>query len=111
MDAKDKTMKQKIRKRRRRRSRSKLVRKYAENMPGTLLGVFWKEFKDLLQGQSGVYVLYKNDVPHYVGKASRLASRVRNHLKDRVISMGRRNTCSQFTCGSFKTQGFSRALI
>ena len=28
-----------------------------------------------------------------------------------VISMGRRNTCSQFTCGSFKTQGFSRALI
>ena len=29
----------------------------------------------------------------------------------RVISMGRRNTCLQFTCGSFKTQGLSRALI
>ena len=69
---------------RKRKSRSKLVRKYAENMPGTLLGVFWKEFHDLLQGQSGVYVLYKNDVPHYVGKASSLASRVRHHLKDRL---------------------------
>jgi hypothetical protein len=67
----------------RRRSRVKLVRKFAEDMPGTLLGVFWKEFKDLLHGHSGVYVLYKNDVPHYVGKASSLASRVRQHLRDR----------------------------
>ena len=38
----------------------------------------------MLQGQSGVYVLYKNNVPHYVGKASSLASRVRHHLKDRL---------------------------
>lgn len=69
---------------RKRRSRRKLVRAYAENLPGTLLGVFWKEFHDLLRGQSGIYVLYKDDVPHYVGKASSLPSRIRHHQKDRL---------------------------
>jgi hypothetical protein len=67
-----------------RKSKTKLVRKYAENMPGTLLEVFWKEFHGLLRGQSGVYVLYKNNVPHYVGRAGSLSSRVRHHLKDRL---------------------------
>ena len=67
-----------------RKSRRKLVRAYAENLPGTLLGVFWKEFHELLQGHSGIYVLYKNDLPHYVGKASSLPSRIRHHQKDRL---------------------------
>jgi hypothetical protein len=69
---------------RRRKSRVKLIRAYAENLPGALLGVFWKEFHELLRGHSGVYILYKHDVPHYVGKASSLASRIRHHQKDRL---------------------------
>lgn len=69
---------------RKRKSRSKLVRAYAENLPGGLLGVFWKEFHELLRGHGGVYVLYKEEVPHYVGKASSLASRIRHHQRDRL---------------------------
>lgn len=69
---------------RRRRSRRKLIRAYAENLPGSVLEVFWKEFHGLLRGHSGVYVLYKNGVPHYVGKATKLSSRIRHHQKDRL---------------------------
>jgi hypothetical protein len=70
--------------RHKRKSRSKLIRAYAENLPGVLLEVFWKEFHDLLRGHSGVYVLYREGLPHYVGKASSLASRIRHHQNDRL---------------------------
>jgi hypothetical protein len=69
---------------RKRRSRRKLIRAYAENLPGTVLEVFWKEFHGLLRGHSGIYVLYKSDVPHYVGKAGNLSWRIRHHQKDRL---------------------------
>lgn len=71
-------------KRTRRRRGRKLIRAYAEKLPGTVLGVFWKEFHGLLRGHSGIYVLYKNGVPHYVGKASNLSWRIRHHQKDRL---------------------------
>lgn len=70
-------------KRRKRKSR-KLIRAYAEKLPGTVLGVFWKEFHGLLRGHSGIYVLYKHGVPHYVGKASNLSWRIRHHQSDRL---------------------------
>lgn len=69
---------------RRRKSRRKLIRAYAEKLPGSVLGIFWKEFKGLLSGHGGIYVLYKDGVPHYVGKAANLSSRIKAHLKDRL---------------------------
>ncbi len=72
------------RKKRKRKLRGKLVRAYAEKLPGSVLEVFWKEFKNLVRRESGVYVLYKNGVPHYVGKASNLAWRIRVHQRDRL---------------------------
>jgi hypothetical protein len=72
------------RKRRRRKNRGRLVRAYAEKLPGTVLGVFWKEFKRLVRGHGGIYVLYKNNIPHYVGKASKLSWRIRAHQRDRL---------------------------
>jgi hypothetical protein len=72
------------RRRRRRKGRARLVRAYAEKLPGTVLGVFWKEFKNLVRGQSGIYVLYKRSLPHYVGKASNLPWRIRVHQRDRL---------------------------
>jgi hypothetical protein len=62
----------------------KLIRAYAEKPPGTVLGVFWKEFHGLLRGDSGIYVLYKDGIPHYVGKASKLSWRIRHHQRDRL---------------------------
>jgi len=68
----------------RRSSRHKLVRAYAEKLPGKVLGIFWKEFHDVVSGYSGIYVLYKNGVPHYVGKAGNLSYRIRHHQNDRL---------------------------
>ena len=67
-----------------RKSRRKLIRAYAEQLPGKVLGVFWKEFHDLARGHSGIYVLYKDGIPHYVGKASNPSWRIRHHQKDRL---------------------------
>lgn len=66
------------------RKSRKLIRAYAEKLPGTVLGVFWKEFHGLLHGYSGIYVLYKDSIPHYVGKASNLSWRIRHHMRDRL---------------------------
>jgi hypothetical protein len=71
-------------KHRRRRSRRQLVRAYAEKLPGTVLGIFWKEFRRVVSGHGGIYVLYKDGVPHYVGKASNLSWRIRAHVNDRL---------------------------
>ena len=71
------------RRKRKRRARGKLVRSYAEKLPGSVFDVFWKGFKGLVRGQSGIYVLYKDDVPYYVGQASNLPWRIKNHIDDR----------------------------
>jgi hypothetical protein len=68
----------------RRKGGGRLIQAYAEELPGTALEVFWKEFRGLLRGQSGIYVLLKDGVPHYVGQASNLPYRIRHHLKDRL---------------------------
>ena len=66
-----------------RKARGKLVRSFAEKLPGTVFDVFWKEFKGLIRDQSGIYVLYKDGVPYYVGQASNLPWRIKHHLEDR----------------------------
>lgn len=38
-----------------------------------------KEFLQEHLGGPGVYVLYRNEEPYYIGKASKLFSRLRNH--------------------------------
>jgi hypothetical protein len=37
-----------------------------------------------LRGHSGIYALYKDGLPHYVGKASNLSWRIRHHQNDRL---------------------------
>ncbi len=64
---------------------SRLIRAYAEELPGTVLEVFWKEFKGLLkEKKAGIYVLYKDGTPYYVGKASNLPGRLKDHTRDRL---------------------------
>jgi hypothetical protein len=81
----------------RNKGRGRLIRAYAEELPGTVLDVFWREFKDLLRGQSGIYVLLKNGTPHYVGQAANLPFRIKNHLKDRL--QGRWDAFSFYVVG------------
>lgn len=40
------------------------------------------EVKNALQGKPGLYVLFRDDVPYYVGRANCLFSRVRDHALD-----------------------------
>lgn len=68
----------------RKRRQGRLIRAYAEELPGAVLEVFWREFSGLLRGQSGIYVLLKNGLPHYVGQAANLPYRIRNHSRDRL---------------------------
>jgi hypothetical protein len=77
-------LKAKLRMRHPRGGAGRLVRAYAEKLPGSVLNVFWKEFRTLVHGHSGIYVLYKHNVPHYVGKASSLSWRIRHHQRDRL---------------------------
>lgn len=38
----------------------------------------------MLTGHGGIYVLYKDGAPHYVGKAASLSWRIRAHMNDRL---------------------------
>lgn len=46
-------------------------------IPGRKGRLFIGEFEPL--GKPGVYVLYRDDQPHYIGQAQRLASRIHDH--------------------------------
>src|SRR6266849_5764723 len=60
-----------------------IVSAYLENDSGAVLERYPKITKDLIQGNSGVYALYKGERLYYIGLANNLRSRVKTHLKDR----------------------------
>lgn len=73
-----------MRNRRKRRSgRGALVKAYAEGIASSVLARFPKEFKRVVGKKSGIYILTKGKKIYYVGIASRFASRLPWHLKDR----------------------------
>src|SRR5580693_574812 len=63
--------------------RGVLVKSYAEKLNADLLEVYRDTVKSVLGRKSGIYVLSQDGKPYYVGLASKLRSRVANHLKDR----------------------------
>jgi len=40
---------------------------------------YLEKIKGLFYDKSGVYVLYRDDIPYYIGKADKLFSRIRHH--------------------------------
>lgn len=60
-----------------------LVREYIEKMSGTLLEAQYRgQLADLIRGHAGIYALYRKDELYYVGLATDLMRRVRQHLVD-----------------------------
>lgn len=63
--------------------RGLLVQSYAEKISKKLLEQHRDTVKLVIGRKSGVYVLSKNGKPYYIGLASKLPSRLNDHLKDR----------------------------
>lgn len=65
-------------------SKSGLVTEYLEHVSGLMFEEPYRaEVAKLIRGHAGVYALYKRDKLYYVGLATNLMSRVKQHLKDR----------------------------
>jgi len=60
-----------------------LVNSFLERISKTAFDTYSKQITDLVEGKHGVYALYKNDRLYYVGLASNLRNRVKQHLKDK----------------------------
>lgn len=61
-----------------------LVTEFIEKISGSMLEDQYRPaVAALIRGHAGIYALYKGDKLYYVGLATNLMSRVRQHLKDR----------------------------
>ena len=60
-----------------------LVNGYLERISVKAFERYQSEITDLVHGQHGVYALYKDDRLYYVGLATNLRRRVRQHLRDK----------------------------
>jgi len=83
----------------RKSTRSDLIKTYAELLSRDMFGVLTKSSKKLMRGK-GIYALYdKNDRLLYVGKASRLSSRLKLHKR-------KQSNWSRFSYYEFKNKQY-----
>ena len=60
-----------------------LVLEHLEDLSGRLLEESPQAVQALIRGRAGVYALYRRDKLYYVGLASNLMARLKQHLRDR----------------------------
>ena len=60
-----------------------LVLGFLERISSGAFSAYPKQLTDLVQGRHGVYALYKGDRLYYVGLATNLRNRIKQHLNDR----------------------------
>lgn len=60
-----------------------LVLGYIERISSDAFSAYPRQLTDLVQGRHGVYALYKGDHLYYVGLATNLRNRIKQHLNDR----------------------------
>ena len=64
-------------------SRSHLVVEHLENVSGKVFDAYPEIIREMIKGKSGVYALYRRGSLYYVGLASNLSGRLKNHRRDR----------------------------
>ncbi len=64
--------------------KDRLVREHLENVAGDVLGDYPKIIESLAGGRNGIYALYRGDRLYYVGLATDLRLRLKQHLRDRL---------------------------
>jgi hypothetical protein len=74
------------RKKKRARSRP-IVTGYLEKVSSAIFDKYHGVITDMTMGQQGLYALYRTDKLCYVGLASNLRNRIKQHLKDRLRGM------------------------
>jgi hypothetical protein len=67
----------------RRSSKGALLLQHLEGVSWRVLEEYPDLIRDMIRGESGVYALYRRDRLYYVGLASNLMGRLKNHLRDR----------------------------
>ena len=61
----------------------RLVTQHLENISWKVLDSNPELIRDMIRGKAGVYALYRRDKLYYVGLATNLMTRLKQHLKDR----------------------------
>ena len=68
---------------REKKKRGNLIKHYLQEVKSTSFGAIGPQIKKILRGQPGIYALYKRDKLYYVGLASDLYWRLKNHTWNR----------------------------
>src|SRR5688572_4399360 len=63
--------------------RAQLVCQQMENVSSLVLEEYQDIIRGMIRGRNGVYALYKGEKLYYVGLATNLRGRLKQHLKDR----------------------------
>jgi len=59
-----------------------VVVSHLEDISGSALDKYQAQIRQLIKGRSGIYALYRNQNLYYVGLATNLMSRLKQHLRD-----------------------------
>ena len=62
-----------------------LIKGMTKQLPSEILDnpIFRAKLQELMKGYAGIYALYDDDKPYYIGLTTNLFGRVNHHLKDR----------------------------
>lgn len=63
-------------------NRRRVVVSHLENISGNALEKYHPQIRQLVKGRSGIYALYRNHNLYYVGLATNLMRRLKQHLRD-----------------------------
>lgn len=75
--------KKKAAKKKTKRKTKSIITGYMEKVSGKVFTDYSKVITDMIKGHQGIYALYKNDRLYYVGLASNLKGRIKQHLRDK----------------------------
>jgi hypothetical protein len=71
--------------RRRKTTKGALIKGMTRHLPSEILAspIFRSKLQELMRGYAGIYALYRDDKPYYIGLTTNLFGRVNGHLRDR----------------------------
>jgi len=72
-----------VKKKKAKRKTRSIVVGHLEKISAKVFTAYSKVITDMIKGHQGIYALYKNNRLYYVGKASNLKGRIKQHLNDK----------------------------
>lgn len=83
--AKTRRARQSVVRKRHKTTKGALIKGMTRHLPSEILAspIFSRKLKELMRGYAGIYALYRDDKPYYIGLTTNLFGRVNRHLRDR----------------------------